>query len=352
MNRIQELALALMLAVSTTACVSTSTNLSSTGEPLEARIATTTATVINRGTRYEPGQYQWLEGLYQGTQKIDDELNFYHVAGDAEKEADIIQWRNEHNRGIVASWAGFGVGAGVLLGGVGYMFGSTGGDQAQLEALLTRPEGQVTLGVVTAGGILLGAAPFMYSFLGPDQTIIVEFPAEGSWTYELVYPRTVAQTVAAEYNAKLASSASGSRAAAAGAGAATTPSAASATPPVAPPATPPVTSSVTPPAAPTPAVAVPAAPQLTLARTKFKVGEEIAVTFAQPVVAPTGQQYWLTLVAADAADSEYGSWHYVAANAVTDKLVAERAGTFEVRLHDLYPQNKAKVLQRVRVVVK
>lgn len=350
MNRIHELALALLLAISTTACVSTSTNLSSTGEPLEARIATNTETVVNRGVRYEPGQYQWLEGLYQGTQKIDDELNFYHVAGDAEKEADIIQWRNEHNRGIVASWAGFGVGAGVLLGGVGYMFGSTGGDQAQLEALLTRPEGQATLGVVAAGGILLGMAPFMYSFLGPDQSIIVEFPAEGSWTYELVYPRTVAQTVAAEYNAKLASPASS--ASSPEPEAATAPSAASATAPMSPPAAPPATPSVASPAAPTPPAAASAAPQLTLARTKFKVGEEIAVTFAQPVVAPTGQQYWLTLVAADAADSEYGSWHYIAANAATDKLVAERAGTFEVRLHDLYPQNKAKVLQRVRVVVK
>ncbi len=340
MNRIHELALALLLAISTTACVSTSTNLTSTGEPLEARIATNTETIVNRGTRYEPGQYQWLEGLYQGTQKIDDELNFYHVAGDAEKEASIIQWRNDHNLGIVASWAGFGVGAGVLLGGVGYMFGSTGGDQAQLEALLTRPEGQATLGVVAAGGILLGVAPFMYSFLGPDQTIIVEFPAEGSWTYELVYPRTVAQSVAAEYNAKLSSPASS----APEPEAATTPSASPVTPPVAP--------SVTPAAAPTPPAAASAVPQLTLARTTFKVGEEIAVSFAQPVVAPTGQQYWLTLVPADAADSEYGSWHYVAANALTDKLVAERAGAFEVRLHDVYPQNKFKVLQRVRVGVK
>lgn len=336
MNRIPESALALLLAVSTTACVGTSTNLSATGEPLEVRIASNTETIVNRGTRYEPGQYQWLEGLYQGTQKIDDELNFYHVAGDAEKEADIIQWRNQHNRGIVASWAGFGVGAGVLLGGLGYMFGTTGGDQAQLEALLGRPEGQVTLGVVTAGGIMLGAAPFMYSLLGPRQTIIVEFPSEGSWTYELVYPRDVAQAVAMGYNAKLTSSTSSTAAPAPDAEASTPPSEAAAT-----------TS-----AAATPPAATSAAPQLTLARTTFKVGEEIAVTFQQPVVAPTGQQYWLTLVAADAADTEYGTWHYIAPNAVTDKLVAEHAGSFEVRLHDLYPQNKTKVLQRARVVVK
>lgn len=94
------------------------------------------------------------------------------------------------------------------------------------------------------------------------------------------------------------------------------------------------------------------APQLALDRTTFTVGEEIAVRYNQPLVAPAGQQYWLTLVAADAPGTEHGTWHSVLPSASSDKLVADRAGSQEVRLHDLYPRHSARVLHWVRVVVR
>jgi hypothetical protein len=95
-----------------------------------------------------------------------------------------------------------------------------------------------------------------------------------------------------------------------------------------------------------------APPTFKLARTELKAGQPIDVTFDQAVVTPSGQRYWITLAPAGSPDSEWGTWHYVAASATTDKLATGAAGSFEVRLHDLHPQKAHGVLQREAVVVK
>lgn len=110
-------------------------------------------------------------------------------------------------------------------------------------------------------------------------------------------------------------------------------------------------------AAPTPAVATsPDAPRpppaFTLRWSTAKAGDPIEVLYAEPVIAPEGQQYWITIIPAGAHDGEYGEWHYVEQGATNDKLPTTTAGTFEIRLHDLYPEHETKVLQRKIVKVK
>lgn len=96
----------------------------------------------------------------------------------------------------------------------------------------------------------------------------------------------------------------------------------------------------------------PAAVTFKIDKTEFKERENIVVTFSAPLNAPTGQQYWITLIKADAPEKEFGAWHYVPAGASSDTLQGQKAGDFEVRLHDLYPLHKeGKVLARQRVKI-
>lgn len=94
------------------------------------------------------------------------------------------------------------------------------------------------------------------------------------------------------------------------------------------------------------------APKFKLAKSKFKKNEKIVVTFDRALVAPAGQQYWITIIDPSEPDTAYGTWHYVPANAKKDTVVATRPGTYEIRLNDLYPRFSGKVLSRTKVVVK
>lgn len=86
-------------------------------------------------------------------------------------------------------------------------------------------------------------------------------------------------------------------------------------------------------------------------RETFHPGEKIKIVYPRPLVAPSGQQYWITLARAGSEDSDWGKWHYVKRGAKTDELEAKESGDFEVRLHDLYPATRDAVLQRRSVHV-
>jgi hypothetical protein len=91
--------------------------------------------------------------------------------------------------------------------------------------------------------------------------------------------------------------------------------------------------------------------QPTVARTKIRSGEAFEITFGRAMSAPAGQQYWITATRPGDVDSSWGSWHYLPANATSDRLEVKGKGEFEIRLHDLYPQNTNRVIWRQRVVV-
>ena len=92
-------------------------------------------------------------------------------------------------------------------------------------------------------------------------------------------------------------------------------------------------------------------PSFKLGATSFKLNETISLTFDRPLVAPEGQQYWITLVDPNAPDTTYGAWHYLKSAVTEDKLVAAELGDFEVRFYDLHPQTKYKVLTRQRISI-
>lgn len=210
MHRTARLALALVVASSLLACETTSTNVKPNGQPLKVDIARNAERFAKYDRVFEPGEYEWLAGLYQGGQKLDDELDFYAAAGDQERVDDIIAWRKQANLGYAASWGTFGVGAALLGVTLGYAFGTGKLDDNADPSYLTSTEGQVVLGAMTAGGIIMGGSYVAYQFLGPDRTRHIETPPEGSWTYDLLDSREDAVEAAERYNATLGGGASSS----------------------------------------------------------------------------------------------------------------------------------------------
>ncbi len=94
------------------------------------------------------------------------------------------------------------------------------------------------------------------------------------------------------------------------------------------------------------------APGLKVKSNEVKKGEPVAIDYGAKLDPPSGQQYWVTLVKVGAPDSEWGNWHYVQKGAANDSIVAKESGSFEVRLHDIFPKNSFKVIARVPVTVK
>lgn len=91
-----------------------------------------------------------------------------------------------------------------------------------------------------------------------------------------------------------------------------------------------------------------------LDRSTYSPGNRIQIRYTQPMNAPDGQQYWVTLARASDSDSTYGTWHYVKQGATTDEIVVPSgaSGEHEVRLHDLYPRHPHKVISRTRVSIR
>lgn len=115
------LLVAAVVAAASLGCHSTTTTLAATGDPLRVDIRTNQAKMLKYDKLLDPGEYYWLDGIYQGEQRIADELDFYHVAGDTEKRDAVIKWREQANFGYLMSWSGFAVSLGVLGAGVGMM---------------------------------------------------------------------------------------------------------------------------------------------------------------------------------------------------------------------------------------
>lgn len=88
---------------------------------------------------------------------------------------------------------------------------------------------------------------------------------------------------------------------------------------------------------------------MTVPRPQVAVGEAIPVTFAAPLNAPAGQQYWITLARVGEPDGEWGNWHYVPAGATAESVTSIEPGEFEIRLHDYYPHHPYGVIARQRV---
>nr|MBA3502685.1 serine/threonine protein kinase [Deltaproteobacteria bacterium] len=93
--------------------------------------------------------------------------------------------------------------------------------------------------------------------------------------------------------------------------------------------------------------------RFSLARTTFKPRDTITLTFPTSLHALQHERFWITIIDADAADTSYGVYEYVADKATSVSLSAPtRPGDYEVRLHANYPTKLTNVVFRSRVEVR
>jgi hypothetical protein len=200
----KQTAAAFVVVACSSACVATAPTRMPDGKPVEVRMDSNDTRFFSEslGRYLEPGEFVTFEGYFHEGEKLPDELDFYAIVDDKERLAQIVAWREAHNRGIIASWTGVGVGAGLVAGGVGIwgVTGNTEGDK--LATFIATPLGQVSTGLIAGGGIVLGAAGLLgYGIFGPKQ----DLQETGTYDPGILFPVDEAMTVAGAYNATLTS---------------------------------------------------------------------------------------------------------------------------------------------------
>jgi hypothetical protein len=96
------------------------------------------------------------------------------------------------------------------------------------------------------------------------------------------------------------------------------------------------------------------APTMSIVSSTVPVGEDIVVTFDPAIEGRAANLYWITLQPVDAPDSSSSGRIVVEHGLTRARVRATEPGTFEVRLHDRYPQKEDHLVARapVRVLAK
>jgi len=96
------------------------------------------------------------------------------------------------------------------------------------------------------------------------------------------------------------------------------------------------------------------APTMSVAATTASVGEDIIVSFSTPIKGKASNLHWIALQSVDTPDSRATGRIVVEHGQTSVRVRATEAGSFEVRLHDRYPQEDTHLVARapVRVLVK
>lgn len=90
-----------------------------------------------------------------------------------------------------------------------------------------------------------------------------------------------------------------------------------------------------------------------LEKASIAVGEQPVIKFGTGLLPRTGERFWVTVIEAGKADSEWGKYVYVELGATEARLPAvEAAGSYEVRLHSEHPTKSSNVVTRLPLTVK
>lgn len=97
-----------------------------------------------------------------------------------------------------------------------------------------------------------------------------------------------------------------------------------------------------------------AAPVMHTRTPQVMVGENVVVGFDAPLGGQAANQYWITIVPADAPESDATGRRFVYHGDTWAQIPALREGAFEIRLHDQFPKKEHHLIAKssVQVVAK
>ena len=98
-------------------------------------------------------------------------------------------------------------------------------------------------------------------------------------------------------------------------------------------------------------VACASPPTMTLDATTVTRGHDVIVRFDKPIAGKAADLYWITLVPVSAPDLTATNRIIVDHGSTTIRVPATAPGSFEVRLHDRYPEKEYRLIARTPVNV-
>jgi hypothetical protein len=116
---------------------------------------------------HEAGSSYVFKSYNVGDEEV-DELTFFHVAGETEKEKEVLEFRKKTNMSSLMGWTTTGVGIGAALAGVG-LYTVYGADDT--DAFVATPLGQASFGLMAAGGVVVGLSFYVAILFGPDRPL-------------------------------------------------------------------------------------------------------------------------------------------------------------------------------------
>jgi serine/threonine-protein kinase len=105
------------------------------------------------------------------------------------------------------------------------------------------------------------------------------------------------------------------------------------------------------PTAPTAPVVAGVRSSIVLAQTTVGAGEPITMRFDPPLSAPKGEEFWITIVKPESADTSWAAYDYLKSGATSHTMKQSTPGTWEIRLHDAYPRLTTHLVARARVQI-
>ena len=93
------------------------------------------------------------------------------------------------------------------------------------------------------------------------------------------------------------------------------------------------------------------APTMSVSPSISAVGEDIVVSFNEPIQGKAANLYWIALQSVDSPDTRGAGRILVEHGQMTARIRATESGTMEVRLHDRYPQKESHIIARAPVRV-
>jgi protein kinase-like protein len=89
-----------------------------------------------------------------------------------------------------------------------------------------------------------------------------------------------------------------------------------------------------------------------VAKTTVRAGQQVKIAFPTPLRAAAGERFWVTIIAAGAADTAYDAYEYVPDGARAMQLAGPtKPGSYEVRLHANYPTLATNLVFREAITV-
>ena len=94
-----------------------------------------------------------------------------------------------------------------------------------------------------------------------------------------------------------------------------------------------------------------APPTMRVASPEVVAGSDVVIQFATPLAGQAANQYWITMLPTGTVESDVTGRRFVYHGDTSARLPAPQVGSYQVRLHDQFPQKEHQLIATTAVQV-